>query len=67
MEIGLAAHPPEGEVGLEKLEEPSPGQPCVMARQREAGMLEQPWTGNTVSSRCDGHVLEKLLLLPALA
>lgn len=67
MEIGLSAHPPEREVGLEKLEELSPGQPCVVARQREAGVLEQPRTGNAISSCCDGHVLEVLLLPPALA
>lgn len=41
MEVGLAAHPPEREGGLkavgEKVEEPSPGQHGVLARQREAG------------------------------
>jgi len=40
VEIGLAAHPPAREGGLkairEKVEEPSPGQPHVLARQREA-------------------------------
>lgn len=67
MEIGLVAHPPEREVGLEMLEELSPGQPCVMAKQREAGVLEQPQTGNAIRSCCHGHVLEMLLLPPALA